>query len=168
MLALRNRMIMSSSSTGPRLVDQFLSHQGVGRPALQAVQPPLSHLTATSIKTSVGSRIELEILMNARSPLHCSLGASNGGSRQPSSPQDEAVGRLVEQIKAILAGQPPEIQGAALADLLALWLAGHAYEGMPSASARLREALLLKHTAQVLARVPSTARMHGTDQQAPA
>ena len=35
---------------------------------------------------------------------------------------------IVESIKPLLAGKPPEVQGAALADLLALWLAGH-YQG---------------------------------------
>lgn len=33
---------------------------------------------------------------------------------------------LVNFIKPILAGNEPEVQGAVLADLLAIWLAGHA------------------------------------------
>jgi hypothetical protein len=33
--------------------------------------------------------------------------------------------QIVERIKPILAGQPPTVQGAVLADLLSLWLAGH-------------------------------------------
>jgi hypothetical protein len=33
--------------------------------------------------------------------------------------------RIVERIKPILAGQPPQVQGAVLAELLGLWLAGH-------------------------------------------
>ena len=33
---------------------------------------------------------------------------------------------LVDFIKPILANNPPEVQGAVLADLLAIWLSGHA------------------------------------------
>jgi hypothetical protein len=33
--------------------------------------------------------------------------------------------RLVAQIKPLLAGKPPEVQSAALADLLSMWIAGH-------------------------------------------
>ncbi len=32
---------------------------------------------------------------------------------------------LSARIKPLLAGHPPEVQGAALADLLSIWLAGH-------------------------------------------
>jgi hypothetical protein len=39
--------------------------------------------------------------------------------------QAEDVGVLVERIKPILAGHDPELQGAVLADLLAMWLVGH-------------------------------------------
>jgi hypothetical protein len=38
-------------------------------------------------------------------------------------PQD--VEELVREIGMILHGKPPEVQSAALADLLAMWLAGH-------------------------------------------
>ena len=34
--------------------------------------------------------------------------------------------RLVKRIKSLLADKPPEVQGAALAELLAIYLAGHA------------------------------------------
>jgi hypothetical protein len=43
---------------------------------------------------------------------------------------DDQAARLVEQMtdrmKDMLAGFPPEVQGAMLADLTAIWLAGHA------------------------------------------
>lgn len=32
---------------------------------------------------------------------------------------------IIDRIKPLLAGHPPEVQGAVLADLLALWLAAH-------------------------------------------
>lgn len=34
------------------------------------------------------------------------------------------VSTIVEQARDLLAGKPPELQGAVLADLLAIWLAG--------------------------------------------
>ena len=40
---------------------------------------------------------------------------------------------LVEAIKPILANEKPYVQGAALADLLAMWLAGHVAVGDPKA-----------------------------------
>lgn len=39
---------------------------------------------------------------------------------------------LMEMIKPLLAGHPPEVQGAVLADLLAYWLAGHPEAMRPS------------------------------------
>jgi hypothetical protein len=43
---------------------------------------------------------------------------------------DDQVARLVDKMtgrmKDMLAGFPPEVQGAMLADLTAIWLAGHA------------------------------------------
>ena len=35
------------------------------------------------------------------------------------------VDRIVEAIRPLLAGRPHEVQGAVLADLLAMWIAGH-------------------------------------------
>ena len=34
---------------------------------------------------------------------------------------------LVEKIRPLLAGHPPQVQSGALADLVAMWLAGHQY-----------------------------------------
>ncbi|MGO8241292.1 hypothetical protein ACC806_34710 [Rhizobium ruizarguesonis] len=36
------------------------------------------------------------------------------------------VAAIVDAVRPHLAGEPPEIQGAVIADLLAIWLAGHA------------------------------------------
>jgi hypothetical protein len=51
------------------------------------------------------------------------------------------VENIVEQIKPLLAGQEPNVQGAVLADLLAMWLAGHAPQ--------MREELFAFHVEQV-------------------
>jgi hemerythrin len=61
---------------------------------------------------------------------------------------------LVEAIKPILAGEAPHIQGAALADLLAMWLAGHVAVGDPEASQAMRETLLTAHIEAVRDLVP--------------
>ena len=41
------------------------------------------------------------------------------------SPVYREIYELIERIRPILAGHPPEVQGAVLADLNALWLCGH-------------------------------------------
>jgi hypothetical protein len=50
---------------------------------------------------------------------------------------------LSERLKAELADKPPYVQGAALADMLAIWLASH--------PADLHEDLMRKHIAAVRA-----------------
>ena len=53
---------------------------------------------------------------------------------------------IVDRIRPILGGHHPAVQGAVLADLLAIWLAGH--------QADLREALLDVHIEKVRELVP--------------
>ena len=57
---------------------------------------------------------------------------------------------VIEQIKPILAGHPPELQGSVLADLLAYWLAGWPAEA--------RQELLNHHLKTVWELVPHNAR----------
>lgn len=38
---------------------------------------------------------------------------------------DTAANALVDDVKGLLGGRDPELQGAVLADLVALWIAGH-------------------------------------------
>jgi hypothetical protein len=59
------------------------------------------------------------------------------------------IARTVERIGPILAGRPPEIQGAILADLLAMWLAGHHCAGDEYLTQQLREGLLAEHCTAV-------------------
>ena len=49
----------------------------------------------------------------------------------------DKVAEAFEAILPLLAGLPPQEQGAILADLLATWLVGHSI-GNPKATARLR------------------------------
>jgi hypothetical protein len=70
---------------------------------------------------------------------------------------EEQVMALVTRLRPVLAGKPPEIQGAALADLLATWLAGHVWtddDGIDQReTARRREELLNMHIRLVRALV---------------
>lgn len=58
--------------------------------------------------------------------------------------------KLAQEIHPLLAGHHPAVQGAALADLLAMWLAGH--------DADLRDALLENHIERVIELVPANER----------
>jgi hypothetical protein len=61
---------------------------------------------------------------------------------------DEAMA-LVKKIRPLLAGKDPSVQGAVLADLLAMWLAGHVQLGDPEATKRIREQALETHIVGV-------------------
>jgi hypothetical protein len=72
------------------------------------------------------------------------------------------VARAVERIKPILHGRPPEMIGAILADLLAIWLAGHYAEGDEDATRTMRADLLSMHLFTVRKLVSVNARIIGT------
>jgi len=57
--------------------------------------------------------------------------------------------RVFELIRPELAGEPPNVQGAVLADILAIWLAGHIVPGDKQATDALREDMLKTHLKQV-------------------
>lgn len=63
---------------------------------------------------------------------------------------DEVL-RLVSQIRPLLSGHDEHVQGAALADLLAMWLAGHVHLGDPKATRKMREEMLKLHVTGVKA-----------------
>jgi hypothetical protein len=72
------------------------------------------------------------------------------------------VTELVEAIRPLLAGRPPEIQAAVLADLLAIWLAGHQVEGDIAATRAVRSELLAQHLCAVRCLVEFNAKIMGT------
>lgn len=74
----------------------------------------------------------------------------------------QLINPLVDRISVILAGHLPEIQGAVLADCLAIWLAGHHVEGDEDATRSLRADLLASHCSVVRQLVPVNAKMMGT------
>ena len=70
--------------------------------------------------------------------------------------------KLEEHIHPLLAGYPPEMQAAALADLLATWLAGRHVAGDEDATRRMRAELLAMHCSQVRFLTSTNAKMIGT------
>lgn len=69
---------------------------------------------------------------------------------------------LVLRIRPLLAGCASRVQGGALADLLAIWLAGHIVPDNKRETDRLREEILRLHIRIVRKLVPVNARaIHG-------
>ena len=77
--------------------------------------------------------------------------------------QPKDVAALVERIKPLLAGKLPELQGAVLADLLAIWVAGHVIQDDAGATHKLRNFLLAEHFKVVRRLVKVNAKLMGTD-----
>jgi hypothetical protein len=74
----------------------------------------------------------------------------------------EDIAILCRRMASLLAGHPDVVQGGALADLLAMWLAGHQVAGDEDATRSLRADLLAIHYAMVRELVPVNARIIGT------
>lgn len=73
------------------------------------------------------------------------------------------IRNAVERIKPHLAGRSPEVQGCILADLLAIWLAGHQVEGDSDATRKLRGEVLATHLLGVEGLVAANAKILGTE-----
>ena len=72
------------------------------------------------------------------------------------------VVELVEVMRPHLAGKSPQVQGAVLADLLAIWLAGHHVADDADATRKMRAEMLALHCQAVRQLVPVNAAMIGT------
>jgi hypothetical protein len=69
--------------------------------------------------------------------------------------------QLSASIHPLLSGHPPQVQGAALANLMATWLAGH-YADSDGETDQLRETLLAEHIEAVRRMIPvEAAAIHG-------
>jgi hypothetical protein len=75
------------------------------------------------------------------------------------SEQAAEVLALVREIRSLLAGRDASVQGAVLADLLAMWLAGHVHLGDPEATKRARELMLEAHIVGVKALIDINYQM---------
>ena len=61
----------------------------------------------------------------------------------------DAADALVDRVKRILADQDPELQGAVLADMTAIWLAGHRVVGDRAEGDLFRDDVLRLHAKHV-------------------
>jgi hypothetical protein len=78
------------------------------------------------------------------------------------TPTTEEIRAISKRVAEVLAGHPAEVQGAVLADLLAMWLAGHHSPGDEDWTRQWRADLLAMHCSMVRLLVPVNARMIGT------
>jgi len=76
----------------------------------------------------------------------------------------QAIYGIVTAMRPILAGHSPGVQSAALADCLAIWLAGHQIPGDEDATRTLRAELLAEYVSLVTELVPLNARQLGTQE----
>lgn len=67
----------------------------------------------------------------------------------------EEAAKILDACSQALAGHSSELQGAALADLLSMWLAGHRVWNDPKATFKLREELLNLHIKAVVQLLPA-------------
>jgi N-dimethylarginine dimethylaminohydrolase len=75
-----------------------------------------------------------------------------------------AVKKLWPELQAVLAGRPAKEQGAILADLTAIWIAGHVERGNPAGTQRLRNQLVLHQLDYIDQLVPINAKLLRTDE----
>jgi hypothetical protein len=78
------------------------------------------------------------------------------------TPRTREVTAIVDKIRPLLAGREPDIQGAVIADLLALWLAGHHVAGDTDATRKMRAELLAMHCSEVRELITINAKIIGT------
>ena len=78
--------------------------------------------------------------------------ASLSRGNDTKDPADAAVA-LVEAVRPLFAGKPAQVQGAALADLLAIWLAGHVTPD-PETTRQVQEEVLEMHLRAVRQLIP--------------
>jgi hypothetical protein len=76
------------------------------------------------------------------------------------SDEADQVHDLVEAVSPFFVGKPAQVQGAALADLLAMWLAGHVDRDDPRNNQRAREKMLELHLRAVRALIPINYATH--------
>ena len=72
---------------------------------------------------------------------------------------NETVSLLVEEVMPLLANKPPHIVGAALADIVAIWVACHIVPGDPKETDEYREMLVKHHIATLRQLIPVNAHI---------
>jgi hypothetical protein len=87
-------------------------------------------------------------------------------TRAKKDPFDELADRalesitLTQKIRTMLEGKPPEMQGAVLADLLAMWVAGHVDALSQDDSKGVRELILQVHLEAVRGLIPVNYKLY--------
>lgn len=71
--------------------------------------------------------------------------------------------KVAERIYPMLRGIHPTVQGAIVADLVAMWIAGHVVEGDPKDTDRLRKFLMEQHIKLVVQLIKPNAEAIGAD-----
>ena len=72
------------------------------------------------------------------------------------------VAELIADARPVFAGRPAAIQGGALADLTAMWLAGHVMSGDRAGTIKLRQEILANHITMIRKLIEINERMMGT------
>jgi fructose-1,6-bisphosphatase len=79
-------------------------------------------------------------------------------SQQTLEQQARDVSALVRVVGTLLSKKHPDVIGAALADLTAIWIAGHACPGNQQETDRMRDELLTAHIEAIETLIPANAR----------
>jgi hypothetical protein len=83
-------------------------------------------------------------------------------SRKSTADEIAQIREIVQRIGPLLAGKPPAVQSGALADCVAMYLAGHVVLGDAEATRELREEVYEVFMELVWALVELNARQIGT------
>jgi hypothetical protein len=78
--------------------------------------------------------------------------------------QNDEVLAIAKLISALLESKQPAVQGAVLAQLLAVYLAGHWIPGDPHQTLALRESILLTHCQFVRRLTQANSQLIGTNE----
>jgi hypothetical protein len=70
------------------------------------------------------------------------------------------IAALVDATRPLFAGNDPDVQGAALADLVAIWIAGHIVPDDPQATEAMRGKFLELHVETVRRLIPVNERLY--------
>ena len=73
-----------------------------------------------------------------------------------------AIRALTQRVRPLFRGGDPDIVGGALADLTAIWLAGHVVPGDGLATAKLRDEHLRLHSRLIRQLTTINAKIMGT------
>jgi len=83
--------------------------------------------------------------------------------RRRTTEKARAIEAVVDAAKPAFVGRPPPIQGAALADLTAIWVTGHVALGDPTATREMWQTVLAHHIEYTQKLIDLYAKRMGID-----